>query len=143
MDKALDHYRLAVEAEHDNALFLGRLGNAALTQELFSEAKEAFERALKKDANNSRYYLKLGIAAAQMLEPEEAKVAFGKAVELDPKSAEAHYNLGMILLVVFEEREEGIQHLEKTLSLEPSAIYASQARRLIENDRIINRERSE
>jgi len=133
LDKALDHYRLAVEDEHDNALFLGRLGNAALTKELFSEAKEAFEKALRKDADNSKYYLKLGIAAAQALEPEEAKAAFRKAAELDPESAEAHYNLGMILLVVFEEREEGIQHLEKTLSLEPFAPYASQARRLLES----------
>ena len=67
LDKALAHYRLAVEDEPNNALFLGRLGNAALANESFSEAKEAFERALKKDSDNSGYYLKLGIAAAQSL----------------------------------------------------------------------------
>jgi len=135
LDEALEHYRLAVKDEGNNARFLGRLGSAALTQELFSEAQEALEKALKNDPDNSVYYLDLGIAAAKLRKPEEARVAFGKSVELNPQSAVAHYNLGMLLFRVFEEREEGIEHLEKALNLELSATYAAQARELIGNDR--------
>ena len=135
LDEALEHYRLAVEGDPNNGRFLGRLGSAALTQELFSEAKEALERALKNDPDNSGYYLELGIAAAKLQKPEEARVAFGKSVELNPQSAVAHYNLGMLLFRVFEEKEEGIEHLEKALNLELSTTYAAQARELIGNDR--------
>jgi len=133
LDMALEHYRLAVQDGPNNALFQGKLGSMALTQELFSEAQEALERALKNDPDNSVYYLDLGIAAGKLRKPEEARAAFGKAVELNPQSAVAHYNLGMLLFRVFEEREEGIEHLKKALNRELSATYAAQARELIGN----------
>ncbi len=133
LDQALEHYRLAVQDQPNNALFQGKLGSMALTQELFSEAQEALERALKNDPDNSVYYLDLGIAAGKLRKPEEARAAFGKAVELNPQSAVAHFNLGMLLSRVFEEKEEGIEHLKKALNLELSATYAAEARELIEN----------
>ena len=104
-----------------------------MANELFSEAKEAFERALEIDPTRP-HYLELGIAAARLETPDEARAAFSKALELNPQSAVAHYNLGLILFRVFEE-EEGIQHLEKALDLKLSATYAAQARELIENKR--------
>ncbi len=134
LDQALEHYRLAVEDEPQNELFLEQLGNAALEKELFSEAEETFERAVKNNPNNSEYSLKLGLAATQVGKFDKARLAFSKAVELDPKSAEAHYGLGTLLLLVFEEREEGTHHLKQVLNLEPSGSYADEVRRLIENE---------
>ncbi len=90
---------------------------------------------MKKDPDNSGYYSKLGFTVFSLGKAEEAKVTFTKAVALDPKSVVGHYNLGMILFHVFEEREEGVQHLKQVLNLQPSGSYADEARRLIENDR--------
>ena len=39
LDKAVEHYRLAVEDEPDNTLFLGKLREAALKKELLLEAE--------------------------------------------------------------------------------------------------------
>ena len=132
LDLALEHYRLAVEGERDNAEFWGKLGNLALRKEFFSEGKEAFERAVKNDPDNSGYYVKLGITAANLDKLEESVLAFAKAVELDRKSGEAHFRLGMILVLVFEQTEEGIQHLKEALNLGLLDAYAAEAKRTIE-----------
>ena len=134
LDQALEHYRLAVQDEPQNALFLEQLGSAALAKELFSEAEEAFEKAVMKNPDNSEYSLKLGLAATQVGKFDKAMLAFSKAVELDPNSAEAHYGLGTLLLLVFEEKEEGTHHLKQVLNLGPSGSYADEARRLLENE---------
>ncbi len=132
LDLALERYRLAVKDDPNDPDFLGGLGNVALKKGLFSEGKEAFEGAVKNDPDNSGYYVKLGIAAAHLEKLEESLRAFAKAIELDPKSGEAHFRLGMILCLVFEQREEGIQHLKEALNLGLLDAYAAEARRTIE-----------
>ena len=46
---------------------------------------------------------------------------------------EQRYNLGMLLVRVFEEKEEGIRHLEEALNLGLSGTYAAEARESIGN----------
>ena len=104
-----------------------------LSSNLLRETMDAFERAVKIDPDNSEYFVKLGIANVSLQKFEEARVAFGNAIELDPNSGNAHYRLGMILFIFFKEREEGIQHFKRALSLNPSAPYAAQIRQLMES----------
>ena len=56
-----------------------------MAKELFSEAEEAFEKAVMKNPDNSEYSLKLGLAATQVGKFDKAMLAFSKAVETGSK----------------------------------------------------------
>ncbi|CAN2042670.1 putative inorganic carbon (hco3(-)) transporter [Candidatus Magnetomoraceae bacterium gMMP-15] len=60
-----------------------------------------------------------GIEALKQKKYKEAKQGFQKAVKFRPDWAMAHKNLGMVLFQFLKEREEGVKHFKKALSLNP------------------------
>jgi len=107
----------------------------AESRESLDRAIESFERALELDPGYAKAHMQLGVALSlkggylgrpDLYEP--ALSSLRKAVELRPSLAEAWRELGATL--VFSREDEGIEAIERALSLDPgdASAHSSLAR---------------
>lgn len=71
------------------------LGDAALKQGRYPEAKQHYEQVLAVNRMDPRIYFKLGRIAIEEEQTEKAIELFQQAVKIDPKLVEAHGELGL------------------------------------------------
>ena len=112
----------------DPAVF-DRLGDALAAEKRYSEAAQAFARALTLEATSGRAQ-NLGNCFMMLGDAAKAEAAFRRAVALGPGSSDAHFSLGYALFCRKRLRES-VQELDAALRLDPDNARASQLRRQI------------
>src|SRR5436190_5150291 len=70
-------------------------GNIYMNQRKFSEAADAFRKAVALDATSAEAVNNLGEALGELKQYQPALAAFQKAVALDPAYLKARYNVGV------------------------------------------------
>ena len=94
-------------------------GRVAFEAGRFSEASEAFRKAVAAKPNSVSGRVNLGSSLAKLGDVKGAIEQYSEAVAIEPKSSDAHYNLGL-LLGRENQNERSIFHLKSALALNPS-----------------------
>lgn len=94
-DKAIEHYKLALELIPDSAEFYTDIAVCYLRKNLPDQAVASLQKALKLSPNSPTVHHVLGNAYAMANRWREAVVSYKKAIHLSPKFPEAWYNMGL------------------------------------------------
>jgi cytochrome c-type biogenesis protein CcmH/NrfG len=108
-----------------------RLGNNLMDLNRFSEAVEAYQKALALDPKNVDVRVDMGTCYRNIGKPEKAVEEYRKAIALDPNHVNAHRNLGIVLAFNIGDKKQAAKELEEYLRLAPNAPDADQMRREI------------
>lgn len=108
-----------------------KLGNHLMDSQRFSEAIEAYGKALELDPSDVNVTVDRGICYRRIGRPDMAAEHFRKAIKLSPNHPFAHRNLGVVLAFDLKDYEGGRKEFEKYLELSPAASDAQQMRQLI------------
>jgi len=128
MDKAIGHYRYALQLEPDHAATHNDLGNALRRMGRLEEAIACYRRALRIRPDFAQAHNNLGIALAQRGDVDEAIEHYRRALDLKPGFAEAHNNLGAALGQL-GKLDEAIVHFRRALDIDPD--FAEALRNLV------------
>ena len=71
----------------------------------YSEAVEAFDKAIKYDKNNYEAYYLRGCAKINAKQYKAAIIDFEKAIELKPDYADAYFNIGKTYYLLNDEEK--------------------------------------
>ena len=93
-------------------------GKLAFSAGRYTEAAEAFQKAVEAEPKKVGAKVNLGSALAQLNKYEEAITQFQAAVELAPDNVTAHFNLGM-LHINSNNCGEAIKHLQVVVKKAP------------------------
>jgi len=93
-------------------------GKLAFSAGRYTEAAEAFKKAIEVDPSKSAAIVNLGSAMAQLNKPEEAIAQFQAALEIAPDNIAANFDLGM-LYINSGNYVEAIKHLQVVVKKEP------------------------
>lgn len=93
------------------------MNDEARAKEYWKAAIEPYEKALEEDPTDTNACINLGLAAFNTGDFDMAGEYFGRAVDNDPESALAHLNYGIYALVVEEDRDVALKHLERAFDL--------------------------
>jgi cytochrome c-type biogenesis protein CcmH/NrfG len=107
------------------------LGNALMDSQQFSEAIEAYQKALALDPKNVDVRVDMGTCMRGVGKYEAAVVEFRKAIKMSPGHLNAHRNLGVVLGFDLKDREGSIKELKTFLELAPNAPDAAQIKEVI------------
>jgi len=111
------HFWLAMAKEQD-----GRM----------SEAAASSREAVDAEGDYTEAWNNLGNALAELDEPERAVEAFERALALAPAYADPHYNLAETLTSL-GRRDAARRHWERYLELDPSSVWADEARQRLDD----------
>ncbi|HID11733.1 MAG TPA: tetratricopeptide repeat protein [Candidatus Latescibacteria bacterium] len=128
MDKAIGHYRYALQLEPDHAATHNDLGNVLRRMGRLKEAVACYRRALRIRPDFAQAHNNLGIALAQQGDIDEAIEHYRRALDIDPDFAEAHNNLGATLGQL-GKFDEAIVHFRRALDIDPD--FAEALRNLV------------
>jgi cytochrome c-type biogenesis protein CcmH/NrfG len=98
-----------------------KLGNTTMDAQRFSEAIEAYGKALELDPDNVDVRVDRGICYRRIGRSDKAVEQFKKGAEIDPRHLMAHKNLGVVLAYDFQKYNEAADYFEKYLELAPTA----------------------
>jgi len=101
LDKAVEHFRLALKIEPNLAETHNKLGNALKQLGQNENAVESYRRALEIKPDFAEAHGNLGVALHDLWKFEDEVASYRRAIEIKPDFAEAHSNLGVTL------REQG------------------------------------
>ncbi len=107
------------------------LGNALMDTQRFSEAIEAYQKALAIDPKNVDVRVDMGTCMRGVGKFEGAVAEFRKAIKLAPKHLNAHRNLGVVLGFDLKDREGAVKEFKTYLELAPNAPDGGQIRDVI------------
>merc|ERR1719197_2087851 len=82
-DRAVDHFRAAIELYPDEPAFYGNLAAACLQLKRYNKALLACKRAIELDPKFIKAYLRAGRAYAQMGKFVDAKHMFEQALKVE------------------------------------------------------------
>jgi len=99
VDKAVQHYRGALELDPDRVDVLYNLGNAYKSQGWLDKAIRMYRRVLHIKSEDVETRNNLGIVLVSLGNLDEAVVHFRKAVEARPSNLQSRYNLAMALML--------------------------------------------
>jgi tetratricopeptide (TPR) repeat protein len=108
-----------------------RLGNNLMDSYRFSEAAEAYQKALELDPKNVDVRIDMGTCYRNVGRPEKAIEEYRKAIALNPNHVNAHRNLGIVLAFDIGDKKQAVKELEEYLRLAPNAPDANQMRQEI------------
>ncbi|MGD0885783.1 MAG: tetratricopeptide repeat protein [Thermodesulfovibrionales bacterium] len=111
------------------------LGNIFMDSQRFSEAVDAYQKALVLDPKNVDVRVDMGTCYRKIGKPDKAVEEYKEALKINPNHLNAHKNLGIVLAFDLKERAEAIKELEKYLELAPNAPDADKAKQLIQQIR--------
>ena len=97
------------------------LGNIQMDASHFSEAIDAYQKALSLDPNNIDVRVDMGTCYRNIGKPDIAIKEFRKAVEINPNHAMAHRNMGVVLANDVRDSAQAVKEFEKYLQLVPNA----------------------
>lgn len=94
------------------------LGRNYALQRQFTEAVEAYHKAIQLNSNIAIYYHSLGDAYFELQQWNNAIASYQRALQLDPNFAWSYYNLGRTYTNL-KQIDQAIAAYQKTLNLEP------------------------
>jgi len=131
-DSALYYYRQAYQLEPDSAsaalnlaVLLNKKGNS-------EEAIGIVERLLETDPDNFLAHYNLGNWLTNLHRYPEAAAHYSKTLQINPEHANAHLNLGLLYLKYLNRPRLALEHLERTLILEPEHPQALSIRQAVD-----------
>ncbi len=107
------------------------LGNALMDTQQFSEAIDAYQKALVLDPKNVDVRVDMGTCMRGIGKPEAAVAEFRKAIKIAPNHLNAHRNLGVVLAFDLNDRKEAVKEFKIFLELAPNAPDAAQIKDVI------------
>ncbi|MEW5734784.1 MAG: O-antigen ligase family protein [Thermodesulfobacteriota bacterium] len=119
-EKALDAYKKVLRIKPDYAKAHNNLANIQMRMGKNQEAFRSFYLASLYDPQNPVIRFNLGIMALALAKYNTAAWAFEEALRLRPDWPPAEKNLGIVLFQNLGRKEEGLAHLQKAISLDPS-----------------------
>ena len=117
-DRAVHHYRQALQLKSDYADAHNNLAIALGLQGHSEEAIEHYTRALQLNPNLLQAYNNLGNALVARGQLDQAIAYFTRALQLKSTYADAHNNMG-IALGLQGRSEEAVSHFRQALLLRP------------------------
>ena len=115
-EKAIAHYRKAVQIKPGYAEAHNGLGNALTVCGQVDEAMVHYRKALEIQPTFTDVYNNLGVALVARGQVDEAIVHYRKSLEFNADNAKTHNNLGNAL-VARGQVDEAMVHFRKALSL--------------------------
>lgn len=109
-----------------------QLGNIMMDSTRFSEAVDAYAKALELDPKNVDVRVDMATCLRNSGKPDLAVKEYKKAIELNPNHAYAHINLGVVLSGDKKDYKAAVSELEKGLSINPNVPNAQAIRQEIE-----------
>jgi len=130
-EKALECFRAILRLKPDDALAHFRIGEVLEGQGMLPSALDEYRLATRFGPKDALYQYKHGMVALRQHSYEEARVALEQAVSLDPRFAVAHKALGVLFFEILGRPEEGMQHFQKALAIDPQIPDAERMRELL------------
>lgn len=94
-------------------------GRYLLSQKEFTQAEDAFLKAIQLNAKDAAAYIDLGnLYLGGLNRPTQAAKSFGTAVKLAPKESNAHFGLGTSYALL-KRTKEAFAELDETVRLAP------------------------
>ena len=118
VNKAIVHYRKALEIDPDFVAAHNNLGLALAGRGQVEEAIVHYRKALMIRPDNADAYNNLGAAMAECGRVNKAIAYYRKALEIRPDNAEVHNNFG-IALAGRGQVAEAIAHFQSALKIKP------------------------
>ncbi len=118
LDKAIAHYRKALEIRPDFAAAHCNLGLIFTRLGRLDEAITEYRKAVEIKPDFAEAHNNLGLILARLGRLDEAITEYRKAVEIKPYFAEAHYSLGLAL-AARGQVDEAMSHYQKALAIKP------------------------
>jgi tetratricopeptide (TPR) repeat protein len=118
IDKAIEHYMIALSLEPDAAIIHNNLGNAYLAKGMTDKAIDQYKTALTLQPDFEKAYFNLGNAYRSKGMADMAIKYYQSTIRLKPIHAKAHFNLGGIYL----ERghvDKAVEHFLTAVGLQP------------------------
>ena len=107
------------------------LGNTLMDAQRYSEAVEAYEKAIALEPKNVNVLVDLGTCYRGVGKFDKAVDLYRRALKINPSFPNGHLNLGVVLGYDLQKRVEGVKELKQFLALVPSGPQADAARQAI------------
>lgn len=130
-EKALDHFRKAIEIDPKfaaayvaiaNEKIIQALFSTATREEIFNEARTAVQTALAFDPNSSEaYYVDGAIKFYGDFDWDGAEASYRRSIEINPYSANAYIRYSAFLAAM-KKFDESIVMADKAIALDPISI---------------------
>jgi tetratricopeptide (TPR) repeat protein len=120
VDKAIAHYRQAVEIAPAEALVLSNLGSALVRKGQVDEGIAQLQKALQIDPGYADAYSFMGSALINKGQVDAAIGYYQKAVQLNTSDPAAYNNLGIISLRS-DQPDQAIEYYKKAVAMKPSS----------------------
>jgi tetratricopeptide (TPR) repeat protein len=121
---ALIKYLEASRLNPNSEFILNKLGITYSQLKYYSEATQAFQRAMMLNPKYPFAYNNQGTVYFAQADYGKAEKYFRRAIAVGPKIASFHINLGMLLLER-RKQQRGIEELKKGLELDPGVLSRS------------------
>jgi len=132
LNLALNHFRLALEADADEGRFYGGFGMALIYNKQYREAVPVLIHAIQLDANDPESRNALATCYIASEELDLAEVEIRKMIELDPYRPVCWQNL-YSLLVQQGKFGQAVNELQRLLETVPDAEFAEQAEQILKS----------
>ncbi len=119
LDKAIEHFKDAVEASPEDVSLYVLLGSVYLKKNLYDAAISTYKTAVELNPSSPLVHYHLGMAYREKKEFEKAVVELKQAVAAQEDYKEAYFLLGETF-VVLNDAENAKKAYEKVLEIEPS-----------------------
>jgi cytochrome c-type biogenesis protein CcmH/NrfG len=96
------------------------LGNMMMDASRFSEAVEAYQKALDIDPKNVDVRVDMGTCYRNLGKPDMAVKEYRKALELNPQHLFALKNMGIVFAYDLHDSKEAAKAFEKALAIAPN-----------------------
>lgn len=130
IDSALIDFDKSIKIDPKYAL--GYVGRAQVytKKKNFTKALEQLAEAQNLEPKNAEAFYQKGIVFGYQQKVQEAIDSFRRCIEVQPQHAYAHYQIGLAYYQI-KRPDLTIVHLERFLTLAPTAPEAEQVRRLL------------
>ncbi len=122
-DRAISHFRTALEINPRIADFHNNFGAALTFKGKYVEAIPYYLQAIKLNPQKGEYQHNLGKAFQETGELSRAVEAYRKAINLSPGNADFHYSLGLAYMNQ-DRMTEANTELQKDLAIQPNHVKA-------------------
>lgn len=121
---------LAKDPKNLNALI--SLGNMMMDSSRFSEAVDAYQKALDIDPKNADVRVDMGTCYKNMGKPDFAVKEYRRVLEMNPQHLHAHQNLGVVLAYDLKDYKQAVKEFEAALAIAPDGPSAAQLKQEIQ-----------
>ena len=109
------------EIDPENADVWIELGNSYFDTNRYTEAINAYQKALELRPSNADVWTDLGVMFRRNDQPKKAIESFDKAMKADPGHEISRFNKGIVLLYDLNNPESALEAWEELLKINPFA----------------------